>query len=160
FIEYQGRLWPSLDIQLARRYLDSLSPIVEIVDNNIKQVQIGSYKLQTDKYGRYMLNFDGKRGWHQMVSMVYVMDAKVPDDTFKNKIVVIGSPAVGLSDIVTSPFDPQLPAMELHANVIENFIHQNFIYRTEIAKIIDVLLIVFFGVVLGLYLPKLNASRS
>src|SRR5262245_25686305 len=26
FIEYEGRLWPSLDIQLARRYLDALSP--------------------------------------------------------------------------------------------------------------------------------------
>jgi adenylate cyclase len=160
FIEYQGRLWPSLDIQLARRYLDALSPIVEIVDHNISQVQIGSYRLQTDKFGRYMLNFDGPSGWHQMVSMVDVMDGKVPADTFKNKIVVIGSPAVGLSDIVTSPYDPQLPAMELHANVIENFIHQNFIYRTGTAKIVDVLLIIFFGVVLGLYLPKLNASRS
>jgi adenylate cyclase len=61
---------------------------------------------------------------------------------------------------VKSPFDPQLPAMELHANVIENFIHQNFIYRTEITKIIDILLILAFGAVLGFYLPRMNATRS
>jgi adenylate cyclase len=56
--------------------------------------------------------------------------------------------------------DPTLPAMELHANVIENLIHQNFLYRTTTTKAIDFLLILFFGVILSVYLPKLNASRS
>src|SRR5215470_6707261 len=110
FIEYEGRLWPSLDIQLARQYLDALSPTVEIAHGNITQVQIGQYSLQTDKFGRYMLNFDGPRGWHQMISMVDVMDDKVPPAVFKDKIVVIGSPAIGLTDIVYSPFDQTLPA--------------------------------------------------
>src|SRR5215467_1581162 len=160
FIEYQGRLWPSLDIQLARRYLNALSPTVEISNGNITQVQIGQYTLQTDKFGRYLLNFDGPRGWHQMISMVDVMDDKVPPTVFKDKIVVIGSPAIGLSDIVYSPFDQTLPAMELHANVIENFIHQNFLYRTELTKAIDLALIVVFGAALGIYLPHMSATRS
>jgi adenylate cyclase len=160
FIEYEGRLWPSLDIQLARRYLNALSPTVEVANGNITQVQIGQYALQTDKFGRYMLNFDGPRGWHQMISMVDVMDDKVPPDVFQDKIVVIGSPAIGLTDIVTSPFDPNLPAMELHANVIENFIHQNYLYRTEITKVIDLALILIFGAALALYLPRMNATRS
>ena len=109
FIEYQGRLWPSLDIQLARRYLNALSPELEIAHGNITQVKIGQYTLQTDKFGRYLLNFDGPRGWHQMISMVDVMDGKVAPEVFKDKIVVIGSPAIGLTDIVASPFDPNLP---------------------------------------------------
>ncbi len=160
FIEYQGRLWPSLDIQLARRYLNALSPELEIAHGNITQVKIGQYTLQTDKFGRYLLNFDGPRGWHQMISMVDVMDGKVAPEVFKDKIVVIGSPAIGLTDIVASPFDPNLPAMELHANVIENFIHQDFLYRTEPTKVIDLALIVVFGLVLGIYLPRMNATRS
>jgi adenylate cyclase len=160
FIEYQGRLWPSLDIQLARRYLNALSPTVEISNGNITQVQIGQYTLQTDRFGRYMLNFDGPRFWHQMISMVDVMDGSVSPDVFKDKIVVIGSPAVGLTDIVTSPFDPNLPAMELHANVIENFIHQNYLYRTEPTKFLDLALIAFFGILLGIYLPRMSATFS
>jgi adenylate cyclase len=160
FIEYQNRLWPSLDIQLARRYLNALSPIVELQNHHITQVQVGSYLLQTDKFGRYMVNYDGPSGWHQMISMVDVMDGKVAPDFFKDKVVIIGSPALALTDVIASPFDRQLPAMELHANVIENFIHQNFIYRTEPTKIIDVVLILLFGLVIGVFLPRLNAARS
>ena len=162
FIEYQGRLWPSLDIQLAKLYLNAVSPTVQLTNNNISEIQIGNppYTLQTDPFGRYMLNFDGPHGWHQMVSMVDVMDGKVAADSFKDKVVVIGSPAIGLGDVVTSPLDSTLPAMELHANVIENLIHQNFLYRTTTTKFLDIVLIVFFGIILGVSLPKMNAARS
>ncbi len=160
FIEYEGRLWPSLDIQLTRHYLAAPSPTVDIENDHIASVQIGNYELQTDQHGRYMLNFDGPRGWHQTISMLDVLEGKVAPEIFKDKIVIIGSPAIGLGDIVVSPFDPTLPAMELHANVIDNFLHQRFLYRTMITKLIDVMFIVLFGVVAGVYLPRMDAKRS
>ena len=160
FIEYQGRLYPSLDLQLTRRFMDAPSVTVDIESNHIARVEVGPYTLQTDPHGRYMLNFDGPRGIHETVPMIDVMEGKVAPEIFKDKIVIIGSPAIGLGDIVTSPFDPTLPAMELHANVIDNFIHQRYLYRTSVTKLLDIAFILLFGLVAGLYLPKMDAKRS
>src|SRR5262249_48864198 len=43
---------------------------------------------------------------------------------------------------------------------IENFIHQNYLYRTEPTKVLDLALIAFFGIILGVYLPRMNATLS
>jgi adenylate cyclase len=107
-----------------------------------------------------MLNFDGPRGTHKTVSMVDVLDRKVPSEELKDKILIVGSPEVGVADIIASPFDSALPGMELHANVLENFIHRDFLYRTVFTKFADILLIALFGLMLGFYLPRFAASRS
>jgi adenylate cyclase len=160
FIEYGGRLYPSLDLQLLKLYFDAPSTTVRVQQGFQAEVEIGNLLLPTDPNGRYMLNFDGPRGTHETISMIDVMEDKVPPETFKDKIVVIGSPALGLADVVTSPFDPALPGFELHANVIDNVIQGRFLQRTETTKIIDLSLIVLFGVLLGFFLPRINASRS
>ncbi len=160
FIEYEGRFYPSLDVQLTKLYLDAPSTILDVESERSARMRIGNYVVETDPYGRYMLNFDGPGGWHHTVSMVDVMDGKIAADDLKGKIVIIGSPAVGLTDVVTSPFDPTLPAMELHANVIDNFLHRNFLHRTQVTKAADLGLIVLFGIIIGGYVPRLNARRS
>src|SRR5205085_10516582 len=85
FIEYEGRLYPSLDIQLMKNYLDAPSAMVEIQGEHINQVQVGSYTIPTDPFGRYMLNFDGPRGVHKTVSMVDVIDGNIPVGVIKGK---------------------------------------------------------------------------
>jgi adenylate cyclase len=160
FIEYQGQLYPSLDIQLLKAYLDAPSPTVEIQGEHITHVQVGQYTLETDQYGRYMLDFDGPRGLHKTVSMVDVLDGKVSPAQFQDKILIIGSAEVGLGDVVVSPFDSTMPGMELHANVLENFIHGNFLHRTIATRFVDLALILFFGLIIAIFLPSLPATRS
>src|SRR6185436_18331430 len=57
-IEYGGRLYPSLDIQLLRKYSDASSPIVDYgPDGNIQLVEVGPARIPTDQYGRVMLDY-------------------------------------------------------------------------------------------------------
>ena len=160
FVEYGGHLYPSLDLQLMKYYFKSDSTTVDIQSGLFTQVQIGNYTLPTDKYGRYMLNFNGPTGTHETISMIDVLDGLVPPEKFRDKIIIIGSPAVGLFDVVTTPFDAVLPGMELHANVIDNIIQNRFLQRTPISKVIDLAFILFFGVILGMYLPRMDAKRA
>ncbi len=159
-IEHDGYLYPSLDLQLLRQYLDAPSVMVERESGRVNQVQVGKYTIPTDQFGRYMLNYTGRRGTYPTVSMIDVMEGRVPRETFQGKIVLIGAPTVGVGDVVATPFDPVLPGVELHANVIDNVLHQQFLYRDSATKFIDLSLILIFGVVLGHFLPKLNATRS
>jgi adenylate cyclase len=160
FISYQGRLYPSLDVQLVKLFLDAPSTMLDIESEHSARMTIGDRLIPTDPFGRYMLNFDGPAGWHRTVSMIDIIDGLIPPGVFQGKIVLIGWPAVGLSDVVTSPFAAALPAMELHASVLDNFLRQNFLHRPQAAKIADLALIIVFGLITGLYLPRLNARRS
>src|SRR5262245_17547164 len=59
-IEYRGRLYPSLDIQLARIYLGASSPIVNYgTDGNIQMVEVGSHRIPTDQFGRVLIDYNG-----------------------------------------------------------------------------------------------------
>jgi adenylate cyclase len=160
FIEYQGHLYPSLDLQILRRYLDAPSVLVDLRQGRIQQVQVGNKIIPTDQYGRFLLNFNGPRGTHHTVSMIDVLENHVPYEVFKDKIVLIGAPAVGLADIIATPFEAVLPGVELHANVIDNILHQQYLYRDGMTKIIDLAVILVFGFIISHFLPKLNATRS
>src|SRR5262249_17751292 len=75
-------------------------------------------------------------------------------------IVLMGAPTLGFSDVVATPFDAALPGIELHANVIDNALRDRYLFRDWSQKAVDLAIILAFGILTCLYLPKLNANRS
>ena len=160
FIEWGGRLYPSLDLQLLKRYLDVPSVGVTMQDGRMEQVQVGDYIIPTDRYGRYMVNFNGPANTYPTVSWIDVEEGRVDPAALNDKIVLVGPTAIGLGDVLPTPFDPVLPGVELHANIIDNVLQQNYLVRGTIASMTDLLLILGGGILVSLYLPKLGATRS
>ena len=46
----------------------------------------------------------------------------VDPDRFKGKLVLIGTSAVGLLDLKTTPIDPAMPGVEVHAQLLESML--------------------------------------
>ena len=44
----------------------------------------------------------------------------MPPDRIAGKLVLIGTSAVGLRDVKTTPIDPAMSGVEVHAQVLEN----------------------------------------
>jgi len=165
-IEYGGRLYPSLDIQLLRKYVGAPSPIVDYDANGYMDVvEVGGYRIPVDQYGRMMVDYSGRAGTYPTISMIDVMEGRTNPEVFKNKIVLIGAPTVGLNDVVPTPFDNVMPGVELHANIIDNVIHNRFLYRRSKMPfgregVTDLFIVLFIGAILGYCLPRFNATRS
>ena len=160
FIEWDGRFYPPLDLQLLKRYLDAPSIGVTMQDGRIEQIQVGDYVVPTDRYGRYMVNFDGPAGTYPTVSWIDVEEGRVDPNALRDKIVIIGPTAIGLGDVLPTPFDPVLPGIELHANVLNNVLQQRYLVRDTMTSMVDLLLIAVLGILVSLYLPKMEATRS
>ena len=160
FIEWGGRLYPSLDLQMLKRYTNSSSVTVTKQDGRIESVQVGDYTIPTDRFGRYMVNFNGPSNTYPLVSWVDVEEGRVDPSIFHDKIVIVGPHAIGLGDVVPTPFDPVLPGVELHANVIDNIISQRYLVRSTMTTMVDLGLILVFGFAVALYMPKMGATRS
>ena len=160
FIEWGGRLYPSLDLQLLKRFLNAPSVGVTMQDGRMEQVQVGDYIIPTDRYGRYMVNFNGPANTYPTVSWIDVEEGRVDPAALRDKIVIVGPTAIGLGDVLPTPFDPVLPGVEVHANIIDNILQQSYLVRGTIASMIDLLIILVGGVLVSLYLPRMGASRS
>jgi len=69
-----------------------------------------------------------------------------------DRIVLIGTSAQGLKDIRATPFNAALAGVEVHAHIIDNIIQGDFIQRPNWANILELLLIIFCGVIISIVL--------
>ena len=54
------------------------------------------------------------------VPAVDVLERRVAPEAIAGKLVLIGTSAIGLLDAKTTPIDPLLPGVEVHAQVLES----------------------------------------
>ena len=65
----------------------------------------------------------------------------VDPDVFRDKVVVIGTTAAGLSDLFTVPFaEGRMPGAEIHATVIDSLLSQRFMRPLGVAGNVAILL--------------------
>ena len=84
--------------------------------------------IVTDKYGKTLINYSGKPGDYEYISMVDVLDGKIDCRTFKDSIVLVGAYAPGMQDNFSVPngYSDQMYGVEIHANIIQAFMQGRF----------------------------------
>src|SRR4030088_2793271 len=109
--------------------------------------------IKPDSTGHLSINYHGSRGTYPYYSIADVVQHKFATGTFKDKIVLIGASATGIADLRTPPYgEIDYPGVEVHANVIDNMLHQNFLVRGVKQQLWDGLFILFLGVPLGIWM--------
>ncbi len=74
-----------------------------------------------------------------------------------NKLVIIGTSAVGLKDIRKTPISDIMPGVEVHAQLLETILADAHLTRPFEAIMIEWGLILFGGILMILLVPRLNA---
>ncbi len=71
--------------------------------------------------------------------------------------ILFGATATGIGDLRTTPYGGlYYPGVEIHANVIDCILLQSFLYRGAKRTLADVLLILFFGIPLGIWMALVS----
>jgi adenylate cyclase len=144
---YQDSYYPSLVVQAVRLYL-GLEP-EEVQVRFGEGIQLGSLFVPTDEAMRLLVNYYGPAGTFSTSSFVDVFHNRLPADTFRGKIVLIGAAAYGLGDTFVTPFDQALPGVEKHATVITNILQGDALQRLDTTALLDLGVIVVLGLVVG-----------
>ena len=153
-------LYPSIDAEGVRLYLGLLKKDVEVLynrDTGIFRIGFGkniAVRSNTmDGWGRMMINYHGPVRTYQYVSMGRVVKRKFAPGTFKDKLVLVGASATGIGDLRTTPFGGlDYPGVEIHANVMDNILNQNFLLWGAEQNRVNWWLIFLFGIPLGFFL--------
>ena len=161
---YDDMIYPSLSLAMARRYTKALRFKVETVRAGASERVTGLWLdrtlIPTDQYGRVLIPYSGKRGGIPYVPATNILRASAPDEfpLLNNAAVLIGSSALGLSDLVSTPTDPAFPGVEVHATVLERILSgKPFPQVPDWANAANALAIVVSGLLLTFLCPAFGA---
>ena len=85
---------------------------------------------------------------------------KISKKKISGNFVLIGTSALGLKDIRSTPLDATIPGVEVHANVLENVLTGNQLSRPPDSTGIEILEIFFAGILLIILMPITGAYWS
>ncbi len=168
-MRYQARdFYPSLALQTVREYENIKDQSIEgyIGPGGFERIELGPHTIRTQHDGRRLINYAGPYKTYPQYSMGDVIDGTVPASTFKDKIVLVGATAVGIGDLRVTPFQSSdYMGVEIHANVIDNLLHNDekgrgFLNRGFNEEMIDIGFIVLFGLGMGYVFSKLKPMYS
>lgn len=154
------QMYGSLEVHAVRLYLGIPSDKVTTLYNSTGVVGVGWGKdrtVRTDFVGRGQINYHGPKRTYPYRSVADVVQRKIPPGTFKDKLVLVGASAIGIGDVRSTPYGGNdYPGVEIHANVIDNILHNNFLVRGPKQQLLDVGLILAFGMPLGIALALVS----
>ena len=127
-VGYQKDLYAPLSLSVLQRYLDNPPLQITLSDHGVLAIRLGREQIPVDEYGRFRINYRGPAKTFPYYSFIDVVSGKVPLENFRNKIILVGATAVGIYDIRVTPFSSIFPGIEVHANIVDNILHRNFLW--------------------------------
>ena len=125
----------------------------------LNHIRIGNVEVPTDNSGAVYLKF---RHFNQTayIPAWKVLAGAVPKDDIDGRIILIGTSAPGLLDLRATPLDAAIPGVEMHAQVIEQLLTGRFLTRPDYALALEQFVVLAFGIILALLLPRVSAKTA
>ena len=151
--KYKETLYAPLAVMAAGAFLGS-PPSLQVADYGIETLQVDRISIPVDELGRMMINYRGGAKTYPHISVTDIIHGNVAEADLKGKIVIVGATAVGIYDLRVTPFSSVFPGVEIHANIIDSILSQNFLYQPSWVALFDIFGIVATGFILGIILPR------
>ncbi|MFQ5625460.1 MAG: CHASE2 domain-containing protein [Methyloligellaceae bacterium] len=151
-----GAMIPSLTADMLRVATRQTTYVIKAGEAGVQSVVLAGVEIPTDANAQLWLYYaphDPKR----FVSAADVLSAKLPAKTFAGKLVLVGTSATGLFDVKTTPIDPVMPGVELHAQALENILSRSMLKRPGYVIGAELCLALAAGIVFIILAPILGA---
>jgi adenylate cyclase len=156
-MEAQGQLLPSLTMEMLRVVSGASAVLVRADQVGVRTVAVRDLVVPTDDRGRFWVYFN-KRDPARSVSAADVLGGRLPPDRVRGRLVLIGTSATGLLDIKTTPVQPDMPGVEVHAQILENVLTKSLLASPGYAIGAEIIAAVVFGLAIIVTAPMLPAA--
>ncbi len=122
----------------------------------IVSVKTGNFIIPTDGEGRIWLYDSGSRA-ERFFPAWKVLAGNFAPGFFTGKIIYVGTSATGLKDLRTTPLTPFAAGVEIHAQLTEQILLQNFLYRPDWAPGLEFLFLLLTGLLIIFLMARAGA---
>ena len=141
-LNIDNEIIPSLSLEAVRLYNKEKSYLIQTDQSGIQLIKTRSTNFLTNENGLNFVKFK-KIPTNTYVSASDIYENNFDQSNLKDKIVLVGSSAEGVFDLVKIPTGKIVPGVQVHANIIENILSKDFLkinYVTKIAENIILLI--------------------
>ena len=151
-MQAQGATMPSVSFEMLRVATGTDTIFIKTDKAGIKSVAVKGFEIPTDRNGQLWVHF-AHYDPSLYVSAVDLLEGNVKPEMIARKLVLIGTSAVGLNDIKTTPVDPALPGVEVHAQVLESALTRTVLSQPNYGIAIEFCAAFLFGILVIAFAP-------
>ena len=141
-----NKIWPSLALEAVRVATGQKNLLVQSDKNGIQLIKTRKNIIPSDQNGVINIKYK-KFDKKNYISAVDIVNNDFDQKRIENKIILIGSSAQALFDIVKISNGKTVPGVEIHAHIIDNILKNENIVKnliTQIAENIIFLILIIF----------------
>jgi adenylate cyclase len=148
----QGQTMPSLTFEMLRVATGSGTILIKAEKAGIKSLGIKGVQIPTDHNGQLWVHY-ARNDASIYVPAINVLEKNVAPDMIAGKLVLIGTSAVGLNDIKTTPVSRAMPGVEIHAQVLESALTGAVISQPNNGIALEFMAAMLFGLLVIAFAP-------
>ena len=169
----RGQIVPSLAVEALRVAQGAGSIMVKTSDGSgnlsgggevgVTALKVGQFTVPTTRAGELWVHYPPAGTARAVPAWQVLSGALTPlqmEREFAGKIVFVGAAAVGLHDLVATPAQDRELGVNLHARAAEQMLLGHFLTRPDWAPGLERALVLVFGIVLLVLLPRLGALKG
>lgn len=161
-------VYPSLSLETLRVLAGERGGRVVLADSQYSALDPNRFGLEgidlgksglfipTNPRGEFLVYFSPSNpAWY--ISAGDVLQGRIDPEKIKDKIVLVGTSAVGLKDIRSTPLNAFIPGVEVHLNIIDQVLQGQFLRRSIEAEGIEAATVFLAGLFIIVATPFLGA---
>ena len=173
--ELEGRFYPALALAAVSSATGTRSMALRVANANASTLMIssdsdgrppdpsltalsGDLNVPLDGKGNLLLRYRGVKRTFPYVSAVDVLNGEARPNTFAEKVVFVGTSALGTREVVSTPLDTLFTGVEVQATVADNLLQRDFLRRPENGVIFEALVVLAFGLLTALVTARFGLA--
>ena len=158
-LNIDDQIWPSLSLESIRVSNDQKNLLIETNDTGIQSIKTRKNIFTADNNGIINIKYkDFKKD--NYISAIDIINNNFDKNRIENKIILIGSSAQGLFDIVKISNGRVVPGVEVHAHIINNILTDDSIKKNLFTNSIENILLIIVLIMLVLLPSKTKPKYS
>jgi adenylate cyclase len=155
----QDVIVPALSLEVIRAVTRTNTIMTRADAAGIRSVAVPEARLEfpTDRNGRFWIHFSPHDS-ARFVSAVDVLEGRVTADRIAQRLILVGTSATGLLDLKTTPIDPAMPGVEVHAQILESILTNATLSAPNYAFLMELGAALVLGVAIIVLAPMLSPT--
>lgn len=153
-VELDGRVYPGLALAAVATATGARDMALRISNVNASSLMIDNLIVPVDGKSNLLLHYRGKKKTFPYWSAADVLSGQIPIGTLRDKIVFVGTTALGTREVVATPLDTLFAGVEVQATVADNLLEQDFIRRLPLGTTLESLTVLVLGIAVAVLVAR------
>lgn len=175
FGRIDDRIFPSLSVEALRVAQGAQNFIIKSADASgelasqsesipeMAAVKVGAFEIPTTADGDMIVHYSLSTAERYIPAWKILSDNPADldwADRVEGHLVFMGTSALGLKDLRTTPMSGSEPGVLVHAQIAEQIIEGEFLNRPYWASMVEIIGLLIYGIVISILVPRLSAARG